>query len=156
VVPSLACGAVMSLACHESACAYDLILIVISLGGKLPPFLPAHPSRWNPGWVGLGSCRLHNIVGKTDSVCLAGIGEFRCDKILQDVSRKAFQATSYGITTSGCMCRFLRHLLIVSVIIGMFTVIDKHSSNQMVFHNQGVWNTTLTTISIPITFVGGR
>ena len=54
------------------------------------------------GWVGLGSCRLHHITGKTD------------------------------------------------------TVIDNHSSNQMVFHNQGVWNTTLMTISIPITFVGGR
>ena len=35
VVSSLACGAVTSLACHESACAYDLILVVISLGGKL-------------------------------------------------------------------------------------------------------------------------
>ena len=75
------------------------------------------------GWVGLGSCRLHHITGKTDSGGLAGIGEFRCDKILHDVSRKAFQATSYGITTSGCMCRFLRHLLIVSVIIGMLTII---------------------------------
>jgi len=29
------CGAVTSLACHESACAYELILVVISLGGKL-------------------------------------------------------------------------------------------------------------------------
>ena len=35
VVPSLACGAVMSLACYESAFAYNLILVVISLGGKL-------------------------------------------------------------------------------------------------------------------------
>ena len=45
VVPSLACGAVMSLACHESAFAYYLILVVISLGGKLASlggsFLPA-------------------------------------------------------------------------------------------------------------------
>ena len=47
VVPSLACGAVTSLACHESACAYDLILVVISLGGKLASlggsFRPAPP-----------------------------------------------------------------------------------------------------------------
>jgi len=35
VVPSLACGAVTSLACHESAFVYNLILVVISLGGKL-------------------------------------------------------------------------------------------------------------------------
>jgi len=35
VVPSLACGAMTLLACHESAFAYDLILVVISLGGKL-------------------------------------------------------------------------------------------------------------------------
>ena len=40
VVPSLACGAVTSLACYESAFAYDLILLVISLGGKLPPCPP--------------------------------------------------------------------------------------------------------------------
>ena len=47
VVLSLACGAVMSLACHESAFAYNLILVVISLGeklaslgGKLPPCPP--------------------------------------------------------------------------------------------------------------------
>jgi len=35
----------MLLACHESACAYELILVVISLGGKLASlggsFLPA-------------------------------------------------------------------------------------------------------------------
>jgi len=49
VVPSLACGAMTSLTCHESAFAYDLILGVISLGGKLASlggsFLPAPPSR---------------------------------------------------------------------------------------------------------------
>jgi len=28
-------GAMTSLACHESAFAYDLVLVVISLGGKL-------------------------------------------------------------------------------------------------------------------------
>ena len=55
VVPSLACGAVTSLACHESAVAYDLILVVISLGGEAGFFggeasslHPPPPSRWNP------------------------------------------------------------------------------------------------------------
>jgi len=43
------------------------------------------------------------------------------------------------IPASGCMCQFLRHLLIAAVIIGMFTVIDSFLndfSNQMVFHHQ--------------------
>ena len=46
VVPSLACAAMTSLACRESACAYDLILVVISLGGKLPPCPPSPPPQY--------------------------------------------------------------------------------------------------------------
>jgi len=69
-----------------------------------------------------------------------------------------YAATQTWITTSGCMCRFLRHLLTAAVIIGTFTVIDSllnDSSNQMVFHH-GVRNATSKAISLPIAFVGGR
>jgi len=53
VVLSLACGAVTSLACHESVFAHDLNLVVIFGGGNWllwgGSFLPPPSSRWNPG-----------------------------------------------------------------------------------------------------------
>jgi len=64
-----------------------------------------------------------------------------------------------SLPVRGCMCQFLRHLLTAAVIIGTFTVIGSlldDSSNQMVFHHEGVRNTTSMAISIPIAFVGGR
>ena len=43
VVSSLACGAMTSLACHESACAYDLILVYSDFFGGEASSLPSPP-----------------------------------------------------------------------------------------------------------------
>ena len=79
--------------------------------------------------------------------------------LLSFIVTHSYVAIHIWITTSGYMCRFLERLLVASVIIGTCTLIDSlldDSSSQVVFHHEGIWNTTSSTSSIPITFVGGR